>query len=86
MATDRNTTRTRSEVLFEFRGERTRRSWRCELRDHGRDGGGAQFRDPIYLRITRTFYRDMDPTRTPRQLAIAWAIEERHVIEQSDGT
>ncbi len=86
MATDRNSTRTPSEVLFEFRVERTRRFWRCELRDHGRDGVEAQFRDPIHLRITRTFYREMDPTRTPRQVAIAWAIEERHVIEQSDGT
>jgi hypothetical protein len=58
--------------------------WRVELRDHGAYGVEAQFLDPIDIRSARTFRQDMDPTRTPREMAIAWATEERRAIEQGD--
>jgi hypothetical protein len=41
----------------------------------------AQFQHddlPIYC---RAFHRRLDPTRTPWELAIAWATEERKAIE-----
>jgi len=70
------------ELLFEFHVERTHTFWRVELRDHGPTYGvEAKVLDPIEIRIARTFWQDMDPTRTPREMAIAWATEERRVIE-----
>lgn len=70
------------ELLFEFHVERTHRFYRVELRDHRVYGVEAQFLDPIDLVISRTFRADLDPTRTPRQMAIAWAEEERKALEQ----
>src|SRR5436189_2652175 len=71
------------ELLFEFYVEHTHTFWRCELRDHGSYGVEAQFLDPIDIRIARTFNERMDVVRTPRQMAIAWAHEERRAIESS---
>jgi hypothetical protein len=70
------------ELLFEFHVEREHRFYRVELRDHGPYGVEAQFLDPIELVIGRTFRADMNPNRTPREMAIAWAIEERKFIEK----
>jgi hypothetical protein len=39
--------------------------------------------DPVDVRIARTFRQDMDATRTPRTMAIAWAEEERKAIEKA---
>jgi transposase len=54
---------------------------RCELRDHGEMYGvQAQFLHgdvPIYC---RTFNLRLDPTRTSREMAIAWAEAERPAI------
>ena len=71
------------ELLFEFYIERTHRFYRVELRDHGPVYGvEAQFLDPIRPIICRTFRADMNPTRTPREMAIAWAEEERKAMEK----
>jgi hypothetical protein len=63
------------ELLFDFRVPRTHTLWRVELRDHGKWGVETQFLDPVEIRIAHTFRQEMDPTRTPRQMAIAWAVE-----------
>ena len=63
------------ELLFEFYVEATKRFYRCEPRDHGAYGVEAQFLDPIDPIICRTFHQRLDPTRTPREMAIAWAEE-----------
>jgi hypothetical protein len=71
------------ELLFEFHLERTHRFYRVELRDHGPVYGvEAQFLDPIDPIMCRTFRPDLDPTRTPREMAIAWAEEERKAMER----
>jgi hypothetical protein len=70
------------ELLFEFHVERTHTFYRVELRDHGKYGVEVQFFDLVDLRTARTFRQDMDPVRTPRTMAIAWAEEERKAIEQ----
>jgi hypothetical protein len=62
------------EFLFEFHVERTHACYRCELRDHGEYGVEAQFFDPVDLRLAHTFPR--------RELAIAWAQQERTAIER----
>jgi hypothetical protein len=69
------------ELLFEFVTAGHVR-WRCcELRDLGDWGIDLQwFRDEEFSRSQR-FDRSMDATRTPRELAIAWAEEERKAIE-----
>jgi hypothetical protein len=59
------------ELLFEFHVESTHTFYRVELRDHGQDGVEAQFLNPIDLEISRTFHQRLDPTRTPREMAIA---------------
>jgi hypothetical protein len=72
------------ELLFEFHVARTHTFYRVELRDHGPVYGvEAQFLNPIDLWIARTFRSSNDPTgtRTAREMAIAWAIEERKAIE-----
>lgn len=71
------------ELLFEFHVAATHTFWRLELRDHGAYGVEAQFLDPVDTRIARTFRQDMDPTRTPREMAILWA-EERKDLERGD--
>jgi hypothetical protein len=37
----------------------------------------------VDLVIAQAFRVDADPTRTPRQMAIAWAEKERKAIEKS---
>ena len=70
------------ELLFEFHVEQTHTFYRVELRDHGEYGVEAMFLNPIDLVISRTFHQRLDPTRTPREMAIAWAEEERKAIEE----
>jgi len=51
-------------------------------RPDGDDSGvTAQFYQNEELMIGRRFDRRMDPMRTPREMAIAWAEEERKRIE-----
>ena len=69
------------ELLCEFYVERTKKFYRVELRDHGVYGVEAQILDPVDPVICRTFRADLDPTRKPREMAIAWAEEERKAIE-----
>jgi hypothetical protein len=70
------------ERLFEFYRERDHSRWLCELRDHGAEYGvEAQFFQNEELIIGRRFERRMDPTRTPREMAVAWATEERKSTE-----
>ena len=69
------------ELLFEFHVERTHQVFRVELRDHGAYGVEAQFLDPVDLVIARMFRPNLDPTRTPREMAVQWAEEERKAIE-----
>lgn len=66
------------ELLYEFVHEGTR--IRCELRDHGQYGVEAQILHDGELMIGRTFHQRLDPTRTPREMAIAWADGERKSI------
>lgn len=66
------------ELLFEFLRGHDR--IRCELRDHGPFGVEAQFLINEEIFIGRTFHQRLDPTRTPREMAIAWAEEERKTI------
>jgi hypothetical protein len=63
------------ELLFEFDRGETR--IRCELRDHGVYGVEAQLLYNGELMIGRTLHQRLDPSRTPRQMAIAWAEAER---------
>jgi hypothetical protein len=56
--------------------------WLCELRDDGEEYGVmAQFYQNEELVTGRRFDRRMDPARTPREMAIQWAEEERKRIE-----
>jgi hypothetical protein len=55
----------------------------CELRDHGPYGIEAQFFRNEEFRYSRRFDARLDPTRTPRALAIQWAEEERRALEVS---
>ncbi len=71
------------ELLFEFHVEATHTFWRVELRDNGDFGVEAQFLDPVDIRIARSFRQDMDRTRTPREMAIAWAEQERKALEST---
>jgi hypothetical protein len=74
------------ELLFEFYRERDRSRWRCELRQHPEPYGvEAQFFQNEEFIIGRRFDPWLDPTRTPRELAIAWAQEWRKGIEEDDG-
>ena len=69
------------ELLFEFHIERTHRFYRVELRDHGPVYGvEAQFLD----RSDHVPHVSAGPgpARTPREMAIAWAEEERKAIEK----
>jgi len=74
------------ELLFEFYVERTKKVYRCELRDHGDVYGvEAMFFDPLDLVISHCFDSRMNPARTPRAMAVAWAEEERKAIEMGVG-
>ena len=69
------------ELLFEFLSGHNR--IRCELRDHGEVYGvEAQFFTNEEFIKGRRFDRRTDPTREPREMAIAWALEERRAIER----
>src|SRR5262245_1319771 len=73
------------ELLFEFYVERTKKFYRCELRDHGPEYGvEAQFFDPVDLIFARRFDPRLDASRPSRELAIAWAHEERAALEQPE--
>jgi hypothetical protein len=70
------------ELLFEFHGHDR---ILCELCDDGDVYGvEAQFFRNETFEIGRRFERRMDPTRTPGEMAIAWAEEWRKAIE-TDG-
>jgi hypothetical protein len=70
------------ELLFEFYREPDHSRWLCELRDDGLFGTVALFCQNDELIITRRFERRMgDATRTPREMAIAWAEEKRKAIQ-----
>jgi hypothetical protein len=72
-----------ASLLFEFSPERTHRFYRVELRDHGPVYGvEAPLLDPIRPIICRTFRPELDPTRTPREMAFQWAEEERKAMER----
>jgi hypothetical protein len=61
------------ERLFEF--QRGPDGIVCERRDHGPYGVEAQFLENGQLWYSRSFAGGLDPTRTPRELAIQWAAE-----------
>jgi len=64
-----------------------KRFYRCELRDHGLEYGiEAQFVDPIDLVISRRFDPRLDASRPSREMAIAWAEEERKAMEKGGGS
>jgi hypothetical protein len=66
------------EMLFEFYRQRDHTHWLCELRQHPEPYGvEAMFFRNEELDSSRRFDRRMDPTRPPRELAIAWAEEWR---------
>jgi hypothetical protein len=68
------------EPLFEFLHGQDRIL--CELRDDGEVGGvEAQFLRNEVLEVGRRFFPHMSATRTPREMAIAWAEEWRKAIE-----
>jgi hypothetical protein len=67
------------ERLFEFPLGQDR--IHCELRDHGPYGIEAQFFRNEEFRHSRRFDSQLDPTRTPRELAIQWAEAERRALE-----
>jgi hypothetical protein len=67
------------ELLEEFLVGHAR--WRIELRDHGTFGVEAQLLKNEEFFASRTFSTRDDPTRRPRELAIAWAKEERKALE-----
>ncbi len=70
------------ELLFEFLHRRDR--YRCELRDHGEPYGvEAQFLKNEEFFYSRRFDARMHPTRTPRDLAIAWAEDERKAMQRA---
>lgn len=64
------------ELLFEFYAELRRKTYRCELRDHGKYGIEAQFLDPVDLAISHRF--------ETREEAIAWAEQTRRVFESGN--
>jgi hypothetical protein len=74
------------EFLFEFYRERDHSRCLCELRHEGEFGIVAQFYQNEELLIGRRFEQRMDPARTPREMAIAWAEEEWKAIEQKAET
>ena len=71
---------TPGELLFYFLRGHVR--FRCELRDHGPYGVEAQFFVNEEFLHSRRFDPTLDPTRTPRELAVEWAKEERNALER----
>jgi len=73
-----------AELLWSFRqGHHT---IACELRDHGPHGVEAQFYKDEEFVMSRRFDESMDRPRPPRELAIAWAEQERVALEQRSST
>jgi hypothetical protein len=70
------------ELLFEFVRESDHAHFRCELRYQGEYGVEAQFLCDGSLLIGRLFTAWMDPQRRARELAIAWAEDERQALER----
>lgn len=68
------------ELLFEFLLG-GREQFRCELREHGADGVEALFLRNEEFEIGHTFHQRLDQSRTPREMAIAWAREWRAWVE-----
>jgi hypothetical protein len=73
------------ELLFEFYVERTHTRWTCELRTHA-FGGETVSVEACFLQneeffASRNFPAHLNPMRSPREMAIAWAHEERKAIE-----
>src|SRR6478672_5627016 len=66
------------ELLFELFRERDHTRWRCELREHEYGCDVQFFRNEEFIE-SRNFTR---PAGDPRTLAIAWAEEERKVLER----
>jgi hypothetical protein len=62
------------ELLCEFYSEKRKKFYRIELRDRGQDGVEAQLLDPVEMLDGHLF--------PARQLAIAWAEEQRKAIEK----
>lgn len=56
--------------------------WRIELREHGQWGVEAQLLKNEEFFASRTFAPWLDPSRTPRAMAIAWAAEERKDLQR----
>jgi hypothetical protein len=72
------------EWLFEFHVEQTHTFWCVELRDQRPESNPRRsWLDPVELRWAHIFRPDMDSTRTPREMAIAWAEEMRKWIESA---
>ena len=71
---------TPGELLFYFLRGHVR--FRCELRDHGPYGIEAQFFVNEEFLHSRRFDPSLDPTRTPREMAVEWAEEERNALEK----
>ena len=70
------------EVLFEFCRDSDHSRWRFELRDHGKEYGvEAQCFQNDEFFCGRRFDPRLDSSRTSRELAIAWAEEQRKHIE-----
>jgi hypothetical protein len=70
-----------SDLLFDF--ERAGNRYRCELHDY--ESRGVEVRLFLNTRFYASWRFDdrSDSTRTPREQAIAWAREERKLIERS---
>lgn len=69
-----------SELLEEFLVGHDR--WCIELLDHGQWGIEARFLKNEEFFSSRRFDERDDPMRAPRELAIAWAREERKALER----
>jgi hypothetical protein len=58
--------------------------WTIELRDQGVYGIDVQFFQNEEFLFSRRFDPRLDSTRPPRELAIAWAEEERKSLERNE--
>jgi hypothetical protein len=71
------------EMLFAF--QHGADAYRCELRDHGEFGVEAQFLLNGELYIARTFQDEPILAVRARELAIAWAEQQRGAMEKGQG-
>jgi hypothetical protein len=72
------------EVLWTFTRDRDHKRFSCELRDCGQYGIDVQILEHEDLFYSRMFTQAMDPTgmRTPREMALQYAAEERKDLEK----